>query len=384
MQITTWPYTQARLRQARMVDLRSPTEYLRDHIPGAVNVPLFDDAARALVGTLYHKESPEKAYDAGLEIAAARMPELLATVLGRAPDEAWRRRFQEIAGPLREGQEAVSCLPPAADEPMPDLFLHCWRGGMRSRSVAMLLQRLGVRVGLLEGGYKSYRHWVRDRLAAWPPAPTAAADVPWFVLVSGATGTGKTLLLRRLEEAEPGSTLDLEGLADHRSSILGAVGREPVSQPMFESLLAARLDALGPPPWFVEAESRKVGDIILPEGLYRSMRAAPTVVLEAEVATRVAILVEDYTSHPDSHAQIAAQLPFLEKRLGGKWVGELGRLLEARDYAEVARILLERYYDPRYDHSGADLRPVAHLRVEDPGLDDRLRSLRDGLRQGGG
>ena len=344
-------------------------------------MPLFDDAARALVGTLYHQESPERAFDEGLQLARARMPQLLEAVLGRPVEEqVWRDLFAELAEVLRGGQATVDLRPPAPGEAPPELIVHCWRGGMRSRSVAALLARLGVRVGLLEGGYKAYRSWVLERLAAFPEQEAHPSGMPWFVLVAGATGTGKTLLLRRLEAAAPGSTLDLEGLADHRSSILGAVGREPVGQARFESRLAARLDALGPPPWFVEAESRKVGDVVVPAALFRAMRAGHVVELRAAAELGVQVLLDDYLAAADSHAQIAARLPFLEQRLGAEWVGRLGALLESGDYAQVARVLLERYYDPLYEHSGRDLAPARVVDAASPALVEELLGERGSIR----
>lgn len=365
------------------MDLRSPSEYARDHLPRAVNVPLFDDDARAVVGTLYHKESPSAAYETGLALAERRMPALLERLLGKPiARETWQSGFQSLASGLRTDPVAVQAVPADPATEPPDLIVHCWRGGMRSRSVAALLTRLGVRVGLLEGGHKGYREWVRQRTREFPGASAASGGTPWFVLVTGATGTGKTLLLKRLEEAAPGTTLDLEGLAAHRSSILGAVGREPVGQAMFESRLAARLDELGPPPWFIEAESRKVGDVVLPERLYHAMRDGRVVELRADTEFRVRTLIDDYLATPGSHEQIAERLPFLEKRLGAKWVGRLGALLEERDYAEVTRVLLERYYDPLYAHSGRDLAPAAVLDPAASGIVSAMLAEREQASRG--
>lgn len=375
--IPTWTAEQASRLQVRWVDLRSPTEYARDHRPGAANVPLFDDQARAIVGTLYARESPDRAYERGVTLAEERMPELLEAMLGRSlPEDEWLPAYRRLAADLSPDQRSVEVRAADEAEPPPEVLLHCWRGGMRSRATAALLAELGVRVGLLAGGYKAYRAWVMERLAAFPPQPAAPGGVPWFVLVSGATGTGKTLLLRRLEEAAPGTVLDLEGLACHRSSILGAVGLEPVSQRSFESRLAARLGELGPPPWFVEAESRKVGDAVLPAGLYEAMRAGHVVELEAAEAFRVQVLMDDYLADPGSHEQIAARLPFLEKRLGAKWVGRLSALLEARDYAALTAVLLERYYDPLYRHSGRGLEPACVVDPSQPGAVEALLAER--------
>jgi tRNA 2-selenouridine synthase len=361
--------------------LRSPSEYASDHCPGAINVPLFDDQARAIVGTLYKQDSPESAYRRGVDLAEDRMPAMLSQILGREVEHSeWQELYTELAGDMGPDHRTVTTAPASASTPPPEVLLHCSRGGMRSRSVAALLQRMGIRVGLLTGGYKAYRSWVMGRLDTFPATPTAPGGAPWFVLVSGATGTGKTLLLRQLEEAAPGTVLDLEGLADHRSSILGAVGRDPVGQRRFDSLLTARLDALGPSPWFVEAESRKVGDIILPAGLYAAMRAGHIVDLQAPTAFRVQVLMDDYLATPDSHEQIAERLPFLENRLGAKWVGILSELLAARDYPAVTEILLERYYDPLYEHSGRDLAPARVVDPSEPGAVEALLAEREAAR----
>lgn len=377
MRIPALRYETARLlREARWADLRSPAEHARDAIPGAVSAPLFDDEERALVGTLYQQVSPDAAYERGLGLAAARMPELLGALCGRAvAAEEWRAAFASLSERLRGGAaavatEAVATLP---DRGRGWIVLYCWRGGMRSRSVAALLHELGMRVALLEGGYKAYRSWILARLAAWPPAVPSP-----FVLISGATGTGKTLLLAELEAAAPGSTLDLEACAGHRSSILGAVGREPVSQAAFETRIAARAEELGPPPWFVEAESRKVGDVIVPETLWRAMRGGFVVELRAEPSTRIQVLVDDYLATPGAAARIAERLPFLEARLGPGWDGRLTALNAAGRHAEVAALLLEHYYDPLYAHSGRELVPRVSVAREDPSRVQRLLALREG------
>lgn len=375
MRIPALTFADARLqRGARWADLRSPAEFARDAVPGARNAPLLDDQERALVGQLYKQVAPDAAYARGLEFVAAGLPQLLTALTGRAiPRAEWEPRFHSLSALLRQGAGAVAAEPVRA---LPDagagwLIVHCWRGGLRSRSVAALLTALGERVALLEGGYKSYRSWVGQRLAGWPPPGPSP-----FLLVSGPTGVGKTLVLRELERAAPGTTLDLEDLAQHRSSILGAVGRRPVSQPAFESRLAVRLDALGPPPWFVEAESRKVGDVILPAALWAAMRAGFVIELEAEPAARARLLVEDYLERPEHVGELAERLPFLEERLGAAWRGRLTGLLAAGRAEEVAALLLEHYYDPLYRHSGRELAPQARVAAADPVRVERLLALR--------
>ncbi|HEX9792632.1 MAG TPA: tRNA 2-selenouridine(34) synthase MnmH [Planctomycetota bacterium] len=378
MRLPTLDYESARrLPGARFVDLRSPAEFERDRIPGARNVPLLDDAQRAIVGTLYKRESPAAAVARGLELAGSRLPELVAGLLGRAPEgEAWRERFRELARDLRAGAGSLElqAAAPAGPGAPPALILHCWRGGMRSRSVVALLHALGERHVLhLAGGFKEYRAWVRTQLAAIDP------ETPLIVL-RGPTGVGKTRVLERLEAAEPGSTIDLEGLAGHRSSILGDIGLQPVTGMAFESRLVARLGELGPPPWFIEGESRKVGDVIVPAPLFAAMEAGIQVRLDAPLPLRVRLLREDYLPGPETAAQLAARLPFLEKRLGPAWVGQLRAWLDAGEWERVAETLLERYYDPLYSKSDRKRTWSARMDASAPDLVPRLLELRQRAR----
>jgi len=348
------------LPELRWVDLRSPLEYARDHVPSAVNIPLFDDAQRAAVGVLYKQVSKGSAFNQGLAFAESAMPELLGKLLGRKiKAEEWQPCFEQLGEHLRGGQESVELtteLPAQA----PTLALYCWRGGMRSRSVAALLQALGEPVLLLEGGYKEYRNWVL--------AQTEQLAFPQLIVLRGPTGVGKTEILIRLEQERPGSTLCLESLAQHRSSILGAVGKEPVSQPTFDTRLLQRISEMGPGPWFVEGESRKVGDVILPVKLFDAMESAQHWRLQAQTETRVRNLMDDYLTSAGSVDAIREQLPMLERRIGQKWVGQLDQWMEEGRAAEVTEVLLERYYDPLYAHSDDRRTWSADFSVEDPEL----------------
>lgn len=362
-----------RLRQQpwRWVDLRSPAEFARDHIPGALNVPLFDDEQRALVGTLYKKESPQSALGAGLGFVEQRIPKLLAALLGRpVKEEEWQGRFQDLSTAIESGRsllELETVEPPRSPmEPLP-LAIYCWRGGMRSRSVAALLQALGMPVMLLEGGYKSYRMWALDRFQQ--------LQLPPLIVLRGPTGVGKTAILAKLEQRQANSTLCLESLAAHRSSVLGAVGKQPVSQPLFDSRLLLRLSELGDGPIFIEGESRKVGDVILPSCLWRAMEHGAQVQLKAQMATRVRNLMDDYLSSDNAIEAICAQLPFLEGRIGKKWVGQLEAWLREGRAADVTEVLLQRYYDPLYAHSDKTRSWHASLEVESATLMDDLFAL---------
>jgi len=360
---------------ARVVDLRAPCEFDGDHWPGAVNVPLFDDAQRALVGTLYRQQSPQAAFEAGrraLEAQLAPFVAALSAQLERRPPEldpaqalneltrGGLERLRSALTPTRTSRDAVR------------LALYCQRGGLRSRSSVALLTRLGCEgAALVEGGYKAWRRALYERSANWRAPRT-------FVL-RGLTGVGKTLVLRELEALRPGSTLDLEELAQHRSSVLGMVGLTPATQKGFETRLALRLEQLRGPTLVLEGESRKVGDVIVPASVWRALESGLNVELHAPLARRVAVLLDDYLAHPTSREQLVPQLEFIEARLRrGGWSGSLVELLQTGREAQLVELLLERYYDPLYRHSEQGRRVSARLDSSTPRVAaERLAELLD-------
>jgi tRNA 2-selenouridine synthase len=350
--------------EATIVDLRSPAEFALDHVPGARNVPLFDDVERALVGTLYRQVSPERAFEEGRAIARAKIArfvaDLVAVVGNDLEDSDLEKRLEELtAGGIAALEASIACEPSAAVHSHP-VVLHCWRGGLRSKSVVAFLRGLGLeRAFLLEGGYKAYRAEVAARIAGWNPPP--------IVLLCGLTGVGKTLVLRELERLRPGSTLDLEGLAGHRSSLLGMVGLEPTSQKAFESALVARIRRGSGERLVVEGESRKVGDVILPPGLWRAMGAGTALELTAPLERRVQVLEEDYLATAESRAQLLRQLPRVEQRMDlPAGAPSLAERLEAGRVDELVRLLLARYYDPLYRRSEKGRRYAASIDASDP------------------
>jgi len=351
-------------RERTVVDLRSPKEFAEDHVPGALNVPLFDDVERAVIGTLYVKRSPDAAFAEARERTVENIGALTAAIAQAAewdvPDVDLRARVRELTEPGIASMEGALTVEAAGDPQPGAVVLHCWRGGLRSRSVVALLRELGLeRAVMLTGGYKSYRAEVRRRLTGW--------SAPATYVLRGLTGVGKSLVLREVERLRPRWTLDLETLAGHRSSILGMVGLAPCTQKTFESRLLRRVSSGFPDRCVVEGESRKVGDVVLPERVWEAVSSGVAIQLVATTETRVRNLIEDYLAHPENRAEIRAQLPFIEERLGRrKWNGVLVGLLDRGEEEELVARLLEHYYDPLYRHSEKGRSYVLRVDAGDP------------------
>lgn len=348
----------------RLVDLRSPAEFAEDHLPGAVNVPLFDDLERALIGTLYARTSPDAAFEEGRRRTLERITPFtreIAALCGWSPPTLELGPRVELLTRLGlRGLERE--LEPAPTCPGPDsVAMYCWRGGLRSRAVIAFLRGLGhTEVLGIDGGYRAYRSSVRARLAAW--------RLPQSFVLRGLTGVGKTLVLRALAVQRPGWALDLEALAGHRSSILGMVGLVPVSQKRFESRLVQHASSASRAVCVIEGESRKVGDIILPEPVWRAIDGGVGLELVTTRERRVQVLLDDYLATESSRGELARQLPFIEARLGGRWSGELVARLESGREAELVELLLEHYYDPLYRHSERGRTYRARFDSTDPAL----------------
>jgi tRNA 2-selenouridine synthase len=334
--------------RALVIDLRSPGEYREDHVPGALNVPLLDDAGRALVGFAYTQVSPRAGFERGQALIEGRIAELVQEVAGLADwiapslDPACIVRAAASKG--LEQLDAVVAPKAVCSLQEGAVVLHCWRGGLRSRSVVGLLRALGLdRAVGLEGGYKSYRTRVMGELNEW--------SCPKAHVLRGLTGVGKTLVLHEIERLRPGWTLDLEGCAGHRSSLLGMVGLDPVSQKTFESRMAARLRQRPEGPLVLEGESRRVGDAVIPAAVWKVLQGGENLVLRAEMPRRISVLSTDYLAQPEALPKLREQLVQVEKRMQGTW--DLPGLLDGGRIDELVSVLLTDYYDPLYLHSEA-------------------------------
>jgi tRNA 2-selenouridine synthase len=292
-----------------LLDVRSPAEYGRGHIPGAVNLPLFDDAGRAEIGTLYKQQGRRAAVRRGLALVGPRLEELASLLLEHAAAGS--------GAPLR---------------------IHCWRGGMRSGSVAWLAGSLDLPAVLLEGGYKAWRHWVLQLF-----------ERPWPLrLLGGRTGSAKTELLLALRQRGV-AVIDLEGRAHHRGSSFGGLGQLPQpSSEHYENLLAADLAALeGAPQIWLEAESAQVGRCRIPAGLWRQMKRAPLLEVRRPLEVRVAHLVRLYGVQDP--AGLAEATTRIARRLGPQRTAAALAAIQAGDWAAASRQMLD-YYDRCYDH----------------------------------
>ena len=325
-----------------IIDVRSPAEFAEDHIPGAVSAPVLDDAERAQVGTLYKQVS---AFDAK-KLGAA----LLAKNAARHIEQLFREK-------------------PKSWHPL----VYCWRGGKRSGSMAHILREIGWNAETLEGGYKAYRRWVVEQLAELP----ARFD---FRVVHGPTGSGKSRLLAALRRAGA-QVLDLEDLAAHRGSVLGDLpGRPQPSQKMFESILLEQLEAMdGSRPVFVEGESKKIGDLQVPEALMSRMRASPCVVLETALDTRVELLLDEYHHFVSDRAALEKQLDCLVALHGREKIAQWKAIA---DWRELVRLLLVEHYDPAYRRSSqrnfvqlAQARPLRIAAAGEAAFTDAARAL---------
>ena len=293
-----------------VIDVRAPSEFAEDHLPGAINLPVLSDAERAQVGTIYKQVSPFDARKLGGAMVAANAA-------------------RHIAGPLAGFSGGWRPL------------VYCWRGGQRSGAFATILAQIGWRVGRIEGGYKAWRALVVARVLAPVAAPVIVLD--------GNTGSAKTEILSRLA-ARGHQVIDLEALANHRGSLFGAMPGGQPSQKLFESRLAMALEGIDPTrPLLVEAESSRIGEVNLPRGIWAAIIAAPRLRLSVPVAARAAYTAQSYadaTADPARVARIVESLrPLHPAERIADWLG----MVDARDWAALSAGLMRDHYDPRYD-----------------------------------
>lgn len=290
-----------------IVDVRSPGEFFEGHISGAINIPIFNDDERAIVGTIYVKKGRVLAIEKGLEIVGPKMAQ-------------YAHQAVEIA---TSGQ----------------LLIHCWRGGMRSESMAWLFERVGIECFTLQGGYKSYRNYLLDKIG----------NIPHLIVIEGHTGSGKTEILHCLK-ANGEQIIDLEELANHKGSVFGGIGKKP--QPTTQQFQNDLFDTfftfdLAKKIW-IEGESQTVGRVFLPDPLWHKMNEAECIEILVPRKDRISRLVKEYGDLP--HELMENAITNLVKRLGIELMNDILHCYRERNLVSVAEKLLE-YYDQTYQYS---------------------------------
>lgn len=297
-----------------IIDVRSPAEFAHDHIPCAINCPVLSNAERVQVGTLYKQVSPFEARKLGAVLVARNISQHIEQHFAQQPKN-WR--------PL----------------------IYCWRGGQRSGAMQIILRQIGWQAQRLDGGYKAFRQHVIHNTAELAPR------LRWHVLCA-ATGSGKTRILHALA-AQGAQILDLEKLAAHKGSVLGGLPSQ--AQPMqkaFETALWQQLRQFDARlPVFVEAESRKIGQLHVPGPLIDAMRQGVRIDLQAPLAARVAFLLQDYAHLLHDPAAIQAKFQRLKARHGGLIIAHWQDLAARQQWAQLAQELLQQHYDPLYRQS---------------------------------
>ena len=291
-----------------VVDVRSPSEYKEATIPGAINIPLFSDAERAEVGTLYKQAGPEQATALGLELFSKKLPAFIAA-------------FKQLAQPVT---------------------VFCWRGGMRSKTAATVLDLMGISVNRLSGGIRAYRDWLKIQRATLP--------LPTFYVLNGHTGSGKTHILHHLTDAGY-PVIDLEAMAGHRGSIFGEIGQTANNQRMFDFLLTEALLRYQAEAFvLIEGESQRIGKVMLPERFYQHKEESEQWFIELPMNQRVDLILADYT--PDvHHLAFTEAFQFIKRRIHTPVAAQIEKAFEDKAYHTVVELLLTHYYDPRYNHS---------------------------------
>ena len=315
-----------------IIDVRTPAEFALGHIPGAQNIPLFTNEQRVVVGTIYKHQGREVAIQKGLEFVGPRMAEI-----------------------------ASQCRQLAKGK---DIYLHCWRGGMRSASVAWLLELVGLKVTLLEGGYKAYRSHFEWSLTS----------NPWqFILLAGPTGCGKTRLLKALEQ-QGEQVLDLEGIANHRGSVFGGIGKgaQPTTE-QFINMLHNAFNAFNPArPVWCEGESKRVGAVYIPDLLFEKLNKNTVIEVSMNKEQRLDMIMAEYGELQAEALEEA--FVRISKRMGPEQSKQAITLVHAGNIRAAAALGLD-YYDKYYFRKHASGREVIKLDVDGKDMNANLESL---------
>jgi tRNA 2-selenouridine synthase len=287
-----------------VVDVRSPSEFATGHIPGAINIPLFNDLEREAVGIKYKKEGRSVAILHGLELTGPQMAAKLKLAIAAA----------------KEGK----------------LLVHCWRGGMRSEAMAWLFSLGDIETEILDGGYKSYRHHVLEYLG----------DKRKYIILGGLTGSGKTEILKVMKTLGH-QVIDLEGIACHKGSAFGSLGQaQQPSSEHFANLLFTELQKTNPNDLvWLEDESKSIGTVFMPDQFYHNMQDSPVIALIMDVKTRMPRLLREYSQYP--REDLLGSVRKISKRLGGDNTIESVESIESGNFERAIELSLN-YYDKAY------------------------------------
>lgn len=297
-----------------IIDARTPSEYAEDHIPGAINLPVLDDAERVRIGTLHKQASAFEAKKAGAALVSRHLADHL---------------------------EHYFADKPLGYKPL----VYCWRGGNRSGSMTHVLQKIGFKAVQLEGGYKTYRRTVVAELETLPARFS-------FRVVCGPTGCGKSRLLQALR-AQGAQVLDLEALAAHRGSLLGDLPDQPQpGQKWLESAIWWQLRGFDPArPVYVESESKKIGKLRVPDALLSAIRASQSLWLDVALTHRVQLLLEEYAHFLAAPQTLLDQIGHLTELRGHETVARWSALIQQGDWSAFVEDMLRNHYDPAYQKS---------------------------------
>ena len=297
----------------QIIDVRSPSEFKEDHIPGSINLPVLNDKERKLVGTIYKTESPFKAKKLGASLISKNISVLI------------KKKFINNPGTWKP-------------------LIYCWRGGQRSKSIAITLSEIGWEIFLLKGGYKTYRRAVNKSL-------NTIINKYKFIIIRGKTGTAKTRILEELI-IKRASAINLENLAKHKGSLLGKYPNiSQPSQKLFESLLLHEFNKLNKnKPIFIESESSKIGNLFLPSTLLSKIENSPCIDVETTVEARACFLVKDYNKFVLNKNSFNELFSYAKKKLGKDVVNKWKANYKSKKWKALALQLIIEYYDPLYSH----------------------------------
>ena len=325
-----------------IIDVRSPSEFVQDHIPGSINLPVLNDIERAQVGTIYKQVSPFQARKMGAALVTKNLSQYL--------NQHFINKDKDYS-PL----------------------VYCWRGGQRSASMAAILAQIGWKATILIGGYKTYRTYVRQVLEDLPNRFN-------YRVLSGLTGSGKTLILHKLSQ-RGAQVLDLENLANHRGSLLGETwvnkSLPQPSQKYFDTLIVHQLKQFNPNKivW-LESESNKIGRVYLPSSLWRKMHLSSCVQIQVPLHVRVNYIIQDYPYFVDNPDILKVKIARLKSRYGTDKINEWNQLITSKNAKQFVESLLQYHYDPTYIKSLGNHYLRTHKILD---LEDLLPSTVDNL-----